>query len=230
MKFLFLGLVTILIAFPTLSLASDTREFDAAKVKKLEISNPKGEILVTISKNNLKKIFVTIEKIKFDKQCRFNISESSDTLSVKVDAENALFDKVNCVTKLRIEVPNSLFSFDASSGSASITFIDVLGTINFKTATGTVSIKGEVLKNIDGKTATGNVSLNFKKCLGRADIDLVSATGDAEVVLPTNCKIKVTHKSATGDLFNELGESEDYQVTIVSKSAGGSLKVKKQIN
>lgn len=208
-------------------MASESKEFDATKIKKLEISNPKGDILVQASSSNSKKIIVSVEKIQFDKQCRFNIGQSIATLSVKVDQENSIFDKVNCVTKLKVEVPNQLIDIDVSSGTAGISLVNTTGNINFRTATGAVDIKGDILKNIEGKTATGNMRLSFNKCPSRADIDLVTATGDAEILLATNCKIKVSHKSATGELFNELGESEDYQVKIISKSAGGSLKIKK---
>lgn len=208
--------------------SAETKAYESFGVKKIEITNPKGEINI-IGSPGLKKIMVSIDKIHFDKQCTFNITNTLGVLNAEV-AHEAMFEKANCVTKLKVEVPsNKIFSFDVTTGTANISMIDVLGSVEFKTATGSVDIKGESLKNIDGKTATSNMHITFKKCPGRADIDLVTATGDSEIVLPTTCKIKVTHKSAMGELFNELGESEDYQVHINSKSANGSLKIKKLV-
>lgn len=205
----------------------ETKEFDAESVKKLEISNPKGDIIISVQTHNPKKIIVTLEKIDFAKSCRFNVSSGTGILGVKIEQENAIFEKANCISKLKVEVPNKNFDIDVSSGTAPIKIIDTIGPINFKTATGFIEIKGDSLKNIDGKSATGNLRLSYNKCLSRADIDFVTATGNAEIYLPSTCKIKVSHKSATGELFNELGESEDSLVLINAKSATGSLKIKK---
>ncbi len=210
------------------SFASETKEFQAEGIKKIEITNPKGEIIISSNKNS-KKIIVSIEKVQFDKECKFNLSSKLDTMMAKVEHENSFFDKANCVAILKVEVPAKSFDYDVTSGSGTIKMNDVDGKIDFKTATGVVEISGESLKNIEGKTATGNMRLTFNRCPTRADINLASATGDAEINLPIQCKIRVSHKSATGSLFNELGESEEYQVMISSKSAGGNLKIKKII-
>ncbi|MDD4973998.1 MAG: hypothetical protein PHY93_06585 [Bacteriovorax sp.] len=224
MKILFL--CVSFFGFFNFAQSAETKEFDSSSIKRLEISNPKGEILVVTSPNS-KKIIVTIDKIQFDKQCHFNLSSSLGTLKAVVEHEHALFEKANCITKLKIEVPNKVIDIDVSSGSSSIKLMDAQGKVDFSTATGPVEIHGDALKNIEGKTATSNMRISYSKCPTRADINLVTATGDTEIYLPANCKIRVSHKSATGDLFNELGESEDFQVHISSKSASGSLKIKK---
>jgi hypothetical protein len=208
------------------SLGRETKDFESNGIKSLEISNPKGEILVSFVKNS-KKIRVIVEKMQFDPKCKLLIESELGIVKVRVEHENALFDKANCVSKMKIEVPNKLINIDVSSGTANVKLIDIDSKIVFKTATGLVEINGELLKNVEGKTATGNMRISYNNCPNRADIDLVTATGDAEILLPSHCKIKVTHKSATGDLFNELGETEDFQVLINSKSAAGSLKIRK---
>jgi hypothetical protein len=71
------------------------------------------------------------------------------------------------------------------------------------------------------------MNFNYKTCSGRADIDFLSATGKTVLKLPTTCKIRVDYKSAAGKLFNEVGESEDYQVFINAKSASGDFSIKK---
>ena len=216
----------VFLLFQNFSESAETRDFDISTIKKLDISNPKGEILVSTSAS-AKKISVTIEKIQFDKQCHFLLDNNLGTLSVKVEHDRALFEKANCLSKLKIELPTRLIDIEVTSGSSNIKLLDIQGKVDFSTATGPVEISGETLRNIEGKTATSNMRVSFTKCSSRADINLVSATGDAEIFLPVNCKIRVSHKSATGDLFNELGESEEFQVHINSKSASGNLKVKK---
>ena len=212
--------------FISVAYTIEKKEFDSGNIKRLEISNPKGEITVVTSANT-KKILVIIEKIQFDKQCHFNLASSMGTITAKVEHTNALFDKANCITNLRIEIPSKIIDIDVSAATSAIKLINIQGTVDFKTATGAVDITGDTLKNIDGKTATGNMRISYNKCPIRADINLVTATGDTDIFLPSTCKIQVSHKSATGDLFNELGDSEDYQVHISSKSAGGSLRIKK---
>lgn len=225
MKLFFLCAFNLL-NFLNFAHSSETREFDGSSIKKLELSNSKGEILV-VGSLTAKKITVSIDKIQFDKKCQFKIQSDMGTLTAKVEQENILFDKSNCIAKIKIEVPIQMIDINVSSGTANIKLVNIQGKVDFKTATGPIDISGELLKNIEGKTATSNMRLSYHKCPARADINLVTATGDTEILLPQNCKIRVSHKSATGELFNELGESEDFQVHISSKSAGGSLKIKK---
>ena len=204
----------------------ESKEFEASQIKKLEISLPKGDVTLTGSKT-AKKITVAIEKIHFDPKCKFQTTESGGTLKIEVLNESGLFEKINCLSKIKIEAPASLKEIEASTASGNLQFAGVDSVIDFKTASGNVDIKGEMLKTITGKTASGNISLSFMNCPKRADIDLLTASGDADIRLGTNCKIRVNHKSAAGELFNEMGDSEDYQVLISMKSASGDLKIKK---
>ena len=223
MKILFLCFCSLI----NLAYSKESKEFDAGFIKSIEISNPKGEILVTTS-HSIKKILVSIEKVKFDKQCHFNLSSDLGIISAKVEQENALFEKSTCISKLKVEIPlEKLIDLEVSSGSSNIKLINLQGKIDFITATGSVAIIGDILKNIDGKTATSKVHISYKKCSTRADINLITATGDTEIQLPSDCKILVSHKSATGELFNELGENENYLIHINSRSAAGNLKIKK---
>lgn len=205
---------------------SETRDFDVLNIKKLQISNPKG--LVEVSTNaKAKKMTVKFQKIEFARPCQFTITETLNTLQIKISQENVLFEKGSCIGNLFVELPASAIAVDVTTATAPITIKGTSSHVEFKTATGPVLIQGEILKNVEGTTATGNMTFSFNKCVGRADLELISATGDAEISLPASCKIKVAHKSATGELFNELGESEDYLVFINAKSAGGNLRLKK---
>lgn len=226
MRRYFLTLTILLLSTQVLAVSPETKEFDAAQVKKLWIENPKGEITLTGSKN-AKKIQVSIEKIQFDPKCKFQTELTAGVLKLSVLHESGLFEKANCVSRISIVAPSILGGVDVSTGSGHFTMSGIDGAVDFKTATGNVVIKGDNLKSVAGKTATGNISLTYSNCPKRADIELITATGDAEVYLGNNCKIRATHKSATGELFNEMGDSEDYQILVAMKSASGSLKIRK---
>lgn len=228
MRQLFLALPFVIVVSSVSATEAVNRDFEAAQIKKLEIKNPKGEVIV-IGSRGAKKISFTHEKIQFDSKCRFQQETGAGLLKLSVSHESGLFDKANCVSKIIVNVPSALGEIEVSTGSGHVKFAGVDSAVDFKTATGNVEIKGENLKSVSGKTATGNISLSYVNCPKRADIDLMTATGDTEVFLGPGCKIRTGYKSATGDLFNEIGDTEDYQVLLSMKSASGNLKVKKLI-
>lgn len=214
------------LSFAALAESPVIKEFEASSIKRLDIKNPKGEITV-LGMKGLKKIAVKFEKVQFDSKCKFIQEENAGVLKLSIVHESGLFEKANCVGKLTVNVPPVLSEVEVSTGSGQIKFTGVEASVDFKTATGNVDIKAENLKSVSGKTATGNISLTYLSCPKRADIDLMTATGDAEVNLGAGCKIRANHKSATGELFNEMGDNEDYQVLVTMKSASGNLKIKK---
>lgn len=205
-----------------------SKVFPATGIKKIKISTTKGSVFITTHSLTDKSIRTSVEKIRFDEKCQDVRVMNGTTLELSIESPNKLFNTAHCEGKLLVEVPaQTFFEVDVSTGSAEINVEKVNGHFDLQTATGNISINGETLKNLTVKTATGNMRAGFKKCEGRSDIHLMSATGDMALDLPGHCRIRVSHKSATGDLFNELGESEDYQVLISSKSASGQLTIKK---
>ena len=206
--------------------------FPALGIKSLIVSVPKGRISLTSSKTQ-KDITVNIiesNKVYSDnKKCVKTVGLENTQLKVKIASENILFEKADCNYDVMIITPAAQnFDMDITSGSALIMIKDVNGALNLKTATGTVSVEGDVVKNISAKSATGNMNFGFKTCSGRADLDFISATGKTILNLPAACKIRVDYKSATGKLFNALGETEDYQVLITAKSASGDFNIGKK--
>lgn len=204
--------------------------FPAAGIKSISVSLPKGKILISSSKTQ-KDITVNIigPRVKDDKKCIQSVGLENSQLKASVSSENILFEKADCEFDISITTPVSQsFDLDLSSGSAVIIVRDVNGIINLKTATGLVEVEGDVLRNISAKTATGAMKFSYKTCSGRADLDFMSATGKVNLKLPGTCKIRVDYTSATGKLFNGVGESEDYQVMVNAKSASGDFVITKQ--
>lgn len=203
--------------------------FPARGVKTLAVSVPKGKISISSSKNQ-KDISVSVAgpKSADGKKCIKSIGVENSEFFVKISSENILFEKADCDFDVTIVTPATMnLDIDVSSGSAQVIVKDLNGVINLKTATGDVFVEGDVLKNVSAKTATGALNFSYKTCSGRADVDFISATGKTMLKLPASCKIRVDYKSATGKLFNAIGESQDYQVLINAKSASGDFTVNK---
>lgn len=220
-----------LFSFSLFAKASTTSplSFPSQGIKSLSVSVPKGKIVLVGTKGQKDVSVQILEQKGSDKEkCQKNVGLENSRLVVKISSDG-LFDKANCRYEVTVTTPmGSAFDIEASTGSGDISVKDVPGSLNIMTASGAVSVEGDVLKNITAKTATGAVSLRYKTCSGRADLDLMTATGKTSVELPANCKIRVDYKSATGKLFNAIGESEDYQVLINSKSASGDLSILKK--
>lgn len=203
--------------------------FPAAGVKSISLSVPKGKMVVKSVKGQ-KDISVTVVGPKKDdgKKCIKSVGLENSQFFVKISSENILFEKADCDFDVNVTLPQSMtFDMDVTSGSATVAIADLNGNIDLKTATGEVNVSGDVLKNITAKTATGAMNFAYKTCSGRADVDFMSATGKSTIKLPASCKIRVDYKSATGKLFNAIGESKDYQVLINAKSASGDFTVNK---
>lgn len=203
---------------------AETKEFDAKNIKKIEIESPKGEIKVTTSSSS--KIKVDVNKLKFDPKCRMAFTEEGSTLKIIIDQENMIFDKANCVTKVTVNSSKNV-DLKITTGTADTKVDGVEGEIDFKSATGKFE-GGGLQNNFSATTATGHIALKYAQCNKRADVEILTASSDTELKLPSHCKIKVSHKSAAGDLFNEIGESNDYNLMIKVRSASGSLKILKE--
>lgn len=225
-------LLTLILSFSSSAFADVTVSpltFPAAGVKTVNISVPKGKISISSSKNQ-KDISVTVVGPKKDdgKKCTKSIGLENSEFFVKISSENILFEKADCDFDVTVVTPiTAVYDMEVSSGSAEVVIKDLNGAINLKTATGDVFVSGDALKNITAKTATGALNFSYKTCNARADIDFMSATGKTTLKLPASCKIRVDYKSATGKLFNAIGESKDYQVLINAKSASGDFTVNK---
>ncbi len=203
--------------------------FPANGIKSLSVSVPKGKIVMLSSKIQKDiSVHVLEQKGKDNNKCIKTIGLENNQLNVKISSENILFEKAECNYEVTVTTPMSqVFDMDVSTGSAAISIKDIGGALNVKTATGTVSVSGDVLKNITAKTATAPMTFSYKTCSGRADLDFMSATGKTILSIPATCKIRVDYKSAAGKLFNAIGETEDYQVFINAKSASGDFSIVK---
>ncbi len=216
-------LLTLSLLLVNCNVFAETKEFDASKIKSIEIEAPKGEISIFAKNDN--KIRVVVDKIQFDPKCKLSFTEEGSSLKISISQENLIFDKVTCLSKLSVVTPKETV-VKISTGTSTTKIEGITGEINFKSATGSLTALN-LESNLSATTATGAVNLKYHTCNQRADIDILTASSDSEIVLPVNCKIKVSHKSASGELYNEIGETSDYKMMIKVKSASGNLKILK---
>lgn len=210
----------------SLAAAESTKTFPTNEITKLKVEMGQGRLHITTSSDS--SIKTSLEKIKFDTDCQDLRAVNGSTLEITIGQPNNFFSQSKCDAALKIEVPAGLnLEYEISAGKTEITVEKVTGHFGIKNGAGNVLLSAETLKNYSVRTTSGNVSGVFKKCEGRADLDFLTAGGDVDLELPATCKIRVQYRSATGDLFNEIGETNDYQVMIKSKSASGNLSITK---
>ncbi len=224
----------IVLLFLSWNSFADEMTFPSASVKGLSVAISKGQVTVNGNASS-KDILVTIKDLKPGREsskCLKKMGLEGSTLDVSVSNENGLFEKASCEFDVTISYNSKTLSNPGSSikvrtSSGAVLLNNVSADLDLVTASGNLSITADQLRNVNVKTATGNQNFTFKTCPKRADVDLVTATGQIAMKLPGTCKIKVDFKSAAGKLFNPIGESADYMVKINTTSASGDLNLAK---
>ena len=219
-----------------------TYEFDVLKgLQSLEVEATKGSLL--IEAGSLYKAIVEVKKIKWGKGCEESVVQFGPTLTVKIKS-SGLFNKDECRVDLVIKIPKKV-DMEISNGAMETTIKGIEGALDYKSASGNLKAEGEFSK-VDVKVASSDLfiegllgegslvgasadmKLVYAKCPTKASkLSISRASGDAEIFVPKNCKLKTQNKTASGDSFNEFGDSMDYDLEVSSVSASGDFKLKK---
>ncbi len=208
----------------------------------IEVSASKGSLV--ISENQRKnQALVEVKKVKWDKDCEESVNYFGPTLSIKVKS-NSVFSKAQCVVELVIKVPKNV-DLNISHATMKSEIKGIAGELIYKSASGDLKAEGEFKRvevkvassdlQIDGLlgeanfvSASSEIKLIYKKCPEKnTKLTINRASGDAQVFLPKSCKLKTQNKTATGESFNEFGDSKDFDLEVSSISASGDLTIKK---
>lgn len=210
-------------------------------LQSLEISTTKGTL--TISQGDKDKAVVEVKKVKWAKSCEESVVQFGPSLTVKIKS-STLFNKDECQVDLTIKIPKSV-DMDIANGSMLTIISGIEGNLNYRSANGDLKAQGLFPKvdikvassdvMIDGLSGEGVISgastdmkLIYSRCpLKPARLSLNRASGDVEIFIPKFCKLKTQNKTASGDSFNEFGDSVDYNLEIASVSASGDFTIKK---
>lgn len=111
-------------------------------------------------------------------------------------------------------------------GSGDISVNGQPKTAILKTGSGNISFRGES-KRSELSTGSGNISLRLDKVLKNSSIRITSGSGDAEIYAPSDSKIATDFSAGSGELYDELGQSEKPDLKIKFSAGSGDLKLKK---
>jgi|GEM_PF-771203 len=220
-----------------------TYEFQLDKgLQLVEISASKGALF--ISENQKKnQAVVEVKKIKWDKDCEESVTYFGPTLNIKIKS-SSLFSKSECRVDLKVLLPKSV-DLEISHATMNTEIQNIVGDLTYKSASGNLKAVGEFKRvevkvassdlMLEGLTGEGNfigasseMKLIYKNCPEKpSKLSINRASGDVQVFIPKNCKLKTQNKTASGDSFNEFGDSKDYDLDVSSVSASGDLTIKK---
>lgn len=214
-------------------------EFDSADINKLVIKNNIGDVKVNVSQGG--KAIVTITKKNFTPACRVNVLKKEQSLHVEIAISDP---ESSCDANYDIKIPKEI-AIDAESGSGDLQINDTKGELSFDTGHGDIKVNAEVT-NLDGKSGHGDISINgltasgslksgsgdititYKAAPTSGELNIKSGSGDAQVVLPKDAKVKTSFRAGNGSLKNDLGETADSKFKISMDSGSGDLMIKAQ--
>lgn len=247
------GLVLSLVSLSTLtslpsSLQASQQMSETKKVfplttslQSLEFEGAKGKLNIQVHAKN--EISVTIKKVEWSKDCEESMVQFGPSMTLKFKA-SSLFSKAQCVVEAEISLPKSV-DLDISHGSMETSLKGFFGQLKYKSASGKLLAQGEFTKVeatvassdvfIEGLTsdteiigASSDVKLVYAKCPVRpSKLSISRASGDVEIYAPKACQFKTKIKTASGETFNEFGDSKNPDIDLSSVSASGDLTIKK---
>jgi len=235
-KFLFSMIA--LFAVPALS---ETKEFDAAGLKEVEVVNTAGKVSIAAAEGG--KATVVATKNKFPENCTLKIDKNGDDLTVKVEkTKSGWFSKDDCDVDLDIKVPKAV-DVALKVGSGGVTISGLEGELDFAVGSGTVKADG-LFTEVDGKTGSGKVEINglagggdlktgsgkvditFAKTALKGELSLKTGSGNATLSFPKGSQVATDFKAGSGKLTNQLGDTPNAAFQVSMKAGSGNLDVK----
>ena len=218
-----------------------TKNFNAAELKSLELTNMSGDIKVTAIDGDLAS--VTANKISFEHKCKLTTEQQGNKLVVSVRSTD-LFDSAICKVHFDVKVPKQI-AMNISVGSGDLEVVGTKGQLKFKTGSGDAKIVAEVDSlqvdmgsgdlQIDGlvgsgdlKTGSGDIDLSYTAAPQTGSLNISSGSGSATISLPSGSKLDTSFQSGSGELLNEIGNSKNAKFRISMKAGSGDLRIKKK--
>lgn len=223
---------------------SELHQFDSHNVARVEVVNTSGKVeLHGIGSGRTE---VIADKVKFGDQCRMTIENRESTLFVKVERSQAVVFGSNdaCEVNFKLAVPKAA-ALNLVSGSGDLDIRQTTGNLDFTVGSGSVRVDGNV-QNLDGKAGSGDVSIKGLTSGGRlktgsgrihltyaiapsfGELNIKSGSGNAEIAIPKDAKIKTSFMAGGGHLTNELGDTPDSHFHISMMAGSGNLHIIKQ--
>lgn len=227
------------ISFTALAGPQESKDFDAKGLNEVSVTNTSGKVTIQAVEGN--KAHVTAIKNKFSDRCKLTMDRSGDELTVKVE-KSGFFSSEDCDVDLLVKVPKAV-DLDLTIGAGKLAVNGVEGELDFKIGSGNVTAEG-LFKEIDGKsgngrieikglagggelkTGAGGIDLTFAQKPLAGALDLKTGSGNATLNFPKGAKVKTDFQAGSGQLSNQLGESENAPFSVSMKAGSGDLKIK----
>lgn len=115
---------------------------------------------------------------------------------------------------------------DVRTGSGSVNVAGAIGNVDLDSGSGDIEMSG-LHGDSQINTGSGDVTLTYKAAPKKGRVKLKTGSGDATILLPATTKLLTKVKTASGTVFNEIGDSSDASFVISMKSGSGNFKLKK---
>lgn len=185
--------VAVLALCPIVVFAAQTESFSAKGLKKLQLKNLSGDVVIKASKNN--KVVVNYEKIKFSEHCDLKIEKKPETLLLEVKKNKKPWGD-DCKVSFDISLPKKMdMQVNVGSGNVDITGIEGESEINM--GSGDLSYRAAWLDELTVRSGSGDT--NVQGLAG--DVDILTGSGEinldyAEHAVPASLQIR----SGSGDI------------------------------
>lgn len=217
--------------------ASEKKEFDAAGLSGVLLSNISGNVVISSTQGP--KAIVLANKGVFAAECKMIIERVVDTLVVKVERTSS---SAQCAVDFQLLVPNDV-DVDLTVNYGNTTVRGIQGELEFIVGSGNITADG-IFKKIDGESGSGNVDVTGLVGGGRVrtgsggvdltfvvsslsgELDLRTGSGNATIAFPKGTKIKTTFAAGSGQLINELGDAPDAAFKVSMRAGSGNLNIK----
>jgi len=236
-----LGLALLLSPFSNSS-AADKKDNEHVfyKAKSLMVKITGGD--VTLMGSESAAAVVRVEKESLGSHCKMTIKDVGGV--IVVDLRQAFnTNREVCTANFFITIPQNL-SATVKTGNGKLTVNNLKKNLNFRIGSGSATINAD-LDNISGSSGSGDISIRgfFKlatvksgsghvrveanKPMTEGNLNIMTGSGNADVLLPENSKVSVTYSAGRGILKNDFPASDKEALRLQMKAGSGNLNISK---
>lgn len=213
--------------------ATETKQYDASKVKTLIVKNSSGDIKIMATESA--QATVVADKVKFSDNCEMTQKLDKSTLVIKVGKKRkSLFSWNDCKVHFNIAVAKKTV-LKLRGGSSDLAVSGMNAPVEFKLGSGDVKLN-MASRKVVGRTGSGSIMANgvyktAKLKTGSGNINLKGLAGNA-IVKTGSGNINVTYKkrlkkgtlqAKTGSGNAKLNVPKGMEMFAKLKSGSGSI-------
>ena len=219
--------------------------FAADKVKKIQVENGAGNVLIAGKKGSDAR--VESKKIKWDDRCVLDVILVNDKLQVRATVKNQLGQRSSdCQVDLSITIPSETkVDVDVNLGAGGLHIVDVQGELSTILGSGELKVENYVGKKItvqsgngdvtldgnftdgDIQVGKGNIRMTYRNAPATGSLKLNTGYGDATLFFPKDAKIKTEFQAGMGHVSNELGDTSRATYSVSMQTGKGELAIRK---